>query len=94
MSKTPTLVILTLAVVTAAVAVPAVHKYTTTKVQAVSKTVQAVNYHAKYEYSQEQVKNLTTSNGTLQATATQLTTQNGQLCADLKSRKVTEPLCN
>ena len=91
MSKTPTLVILTLAVVTAAVAVPAVHKYETNKVTAVVKTT---DYHALYVSESKQVKDLTNSNGILQATNTQLTTQKTALCGDLKAHKVTDSLCN
>lgn len=91
MKHTSTLTILTLAVVTAAVAVPAVHKYETQKVSA---TVKSVNYKALYAASSKQVKDLTNSNGILQATNTQLTTQKTALCGDLKAHKVTNSLCN
>ena len=90
MSKTSTLTILILAVLTASVAVPAVHKYETHKVTAVAKTT---DYKALYTASSKQVKSLTNANGVLQATATQLTSQKTTLCNDLSAHKVTETLC-
>lgn len=90
MKTTSTLTIVVLLAVTAAVAVPAVHKYETQKVSA---TVKTTDYKALYTASSKQVKSLTNANGVLQATETQLTSQKTQLCSDLSAHKVTEALC-
>jgi hypothetical protein len=90
MTKTPTITIFTLAAVTATVAVLAVHKYETHKVAA---SPVKPDYSALYAASSKQVKDLTTSNGVLQATDTQLAAQKQQLCTELAKAKVIEALC-
>jgi hypothetical protein len=89
MKRTPTLIILVL-VLTVGAALLAVRKYNSQPVTAQAKTV---DYKALYTAEAKQVKSLTNTNGVLQATATQMTTQKTALCSELSAHKVTEALC-
>ena len=91
MSKTSTLTILILAVLTASVAVLAVHKYETRKATV---TAAPVNWQALYGNERKQVNSLTTANGSLQAQVTQLSTQKAHFCSVLSSKKLADPLCS
>lgn len=73
---------------TAALVCAATIKYEHRKVN------QTANYYNLYSNDQKQVTALTTSNGELQATDTELSSQKTQLCNDLSSHKLTDPLCN
>lgn len=90
MSRVPTFAIFLLIAMIAVIIIPAVHKYESHKVAAASKPK---DYSALYATAQKQMIALTTSNGTLQAQVTELTSMKSQLCSDLAKNKLTDVIC-